>query len=178
MKRIPLSGAIVLNIILLLAAFSGMLNPFGIFILVINIILTIPALLRYIAAIQEKRKLERIKTTQSIKILMDAMVHIIISEETGLHSKITALVMINDFFIAHKNRKYIYELEDYAGNKLNEYTMSLFIANHSACLMRHPQISGDFKKILEILSHSKESFATKRLEPTLKRALKKRKQEN
>ena len=70
------------------------------------------------------------------------------------------------------------DLKDFAGNKINEYTMSLFIANHAEHLMNHPQATDDFKEILRDLSQNRKSFATKRLRSTLKRALKKSKQEH
>ena len=178
MIRMPLGVAITFNIILLLAAFSGMLGPGGIFILIVNIFLTIPPWLRHRAAVEEKKALERMQKTQSVNIFINDMVQLIMHEKASFQGKISALVLLNDFFVVKKNRKYICDLKDYAGNKINEYTMSLFIANHSERLMNHPQATDDFKEILEDLSHNRENFATKRLGSTLKRALKKIKQEN
>ena len=185
MIRMPFGVAITFNIILLLAAFNGMLGPGGIFILIINIILTIPALLRYIEAVGEKKalkkelkELERAQKIQTIKIFIDAMIRIVMSEETSLHDKITALVVLNDFFVVQENRKYIYDFKDDAGNLLNEYTMCLFISNHSERLMTHPQTTNDLKEILEKLSYNRDEFATKRLKPILKQALEKIEQEN
>lgn len=178
MIRMPLGVAITFNIILLLAAFSGMLGPGGIFILIVNIILTIPPWLRHRAVVEEKKELERVQKTQSANIFINNMVQLIMHENASFQGKISALVLLNDFFIVKKNRKYIDDLKDFAGNKINEYTMSLFIANHAEHLMNHPQATDDFKEILRDLSQNRKSFATKRLRSTLKRALKKSKQEH
>ena len=185
MKRIPFGYAVAFNIVLLLAALNGMLSTGGIFILIINSILTLPALLRYIYYVIEKRQLKKeLKRKQKdlesekAKVVIGALIHIISSEEETFYVRITALVTLNDLFVTRKNRNYICGLKDNNGNLINEYTMRLFIANYSEHLMTHPQATNDLKELLEKLSYNSEEFASKRLEPMLKRTLQNIKKQN
>lgn len=175
MRRMPLGVAIFFNIILLFAAFNGLLSNGGIILLIINIILTLPALFRYIDAVEEKKELKRElkkQEAEKAKALIGALIYIIRSEEKPFYIRITALVTLNDFFVFPRNRTYLSDLKDDDGNLINEYTMSLFIANYSERLMTHPDATDDLKEILNKLSYNREKFASKRLEPMLKRTFK------
>lgn len=172
MTRIPLWFAIILNIILLIAAFSGALTPRGIAILVINTIFTVYALLQWIENVlyrihsaKTKAEEEHESVIQIIKELMQN----VLDETANLHRKVTSLVLLNDLFYHLRNEsRHMSKAQKEAWNELS---IRFFIANQAKILIFHPDITSDLKDILEILARSEHEFAVVSLESRLERAL-------
>lgn len=119
MIRMPLGCGVIFNILLLFAALSGMLGPGGIFVLIINIILMIPALLRYFEYVEIKKNIKRRRQllieehkTQIAHTLIGSLIQVITISKEDCLKKLIALVQLNDFFVEKNNRKHLHGLTD------------------------------------------------------------------